>query len=142
MNKNNPKAQLLSTTDKILQEKFAQDITNQTKLMDDIAKIFITIELSTPSIYAIAIKLSLGSQHILSNDNSIIWAFGFWFLSLVFTFLAIFPKKYKVNINRLDEIENFYFNSAKTKMHYLVISAILFCIGIAYSISILIKEVT
>ena len=62
MNKNNPKAQLLSTTDKILQEKFAQDITNQTKLMDDIAKIFITIELSTPSIYAIAIKLSLGSN--------------------------------------------------------------------------------
>ena len=45
-----------------LQEKFAQDITNQTKLMDDIAKIFITIELSTPSIYAIAIKLSLGSN--------------------------------------------------------------------------------
>jgi hypothetical protein len=110
--------------------------------MDDIAKIFITIELSTPSIYAIAIKLSLGSKHILSNDNSIIWAFCFWFLSLVFTFLAIFPKKYTVNINRLDEIENFYFNSAKTKMHYLVISAILFCIGIAYSISILIKEVT
>ena len=43
MNKKNPKAQLLSTTDKILQEKFAEDITNQTKLMDDIAKIFIKV---------------------------------------------------------------------------------------------------
>jgi hypothetical protein len=142
MNKNNPKAQLLSSVDKTLQESFAQDITNQSKLMDDIAKIFISIELSTPSIYAIAVKLSLGTKHILSQENSIIWAFGFWFLSLVFAFLAIFPKKYKVNINRLDEIENFYFNSAKIKMKYLIISAILFCTGIAYSIFILIKETT
>jgi hypothetical protein len=134
------KSQLLSITDKKLQERFIEDITNQSRLMDDIGKIFITIELSIPSIYSMMIKLSFGDKYILSNENHIIFIFIFWFLSLAFTFLAIFPKKYKVNINRLDEIENFYFKSAKTKINYLIISAILFFIGIMYSIFILTEK--
>ena len=130
----------LSFLDKKLQERFAEDITHQSRLMDDIGKILITIQLAVPSVYALILKLSLGDKYILSGGIGVLLIFIFWFGSLVFTFLAIFPRKYQVNINRLDEIEKFYFGSAKTKMKFLIVSILLFCVGTIYSVFILIEK--
>ena len=122
----------LSTIDKKIKEKFAEDIANQSKLMDDLAKLLISVELGTPALYATVLKLIDKSSFEINFALGL--TFFIWFMALLLTFLAIFPKKYKVDSNRLDKIEEFYSESAKHKAQWLGWSMVLFFAGIGCSI--------
>jgi hypothetical protein len=126
--------QPLSTIDKKLEEKFAESITQQSELMDTLGKQLLTLELAIPGVYATVLKLVAGEKATLTID----WGFGvtflLWFVALLLTLLAIFPKAYRVDSSRLDEIENFFHKSAKRKATLLSWSVFLFFIGIGCSV--------
>jgi len=124
----------LTNTDKKLQEKFVEDIANQSLLMDSIGKQLITLELAIPGGYATALKLFSVKNINLKSDIFLYITFGLWFVSLILTFFAIFPKKYAVDTDNLNEIEEYFLKSAKHKRFYLIISSITFFTGIVVSL--------
>ena len=124
----------LTNIDKKLQEKFTEDIANQSSLLDSLGKQLITLELAIPGGYATALKVIKGSGATFSGDIFLYTTFGLWFLSLILTFFAIFPKKYVVDTDNLNEIEEYFIKSAKHKRFYLIISSITFFIGIVLSL--------
>jgi len=127
-------SQVLSSIDKKIKEKFAEDIANQSKLMDDLAKLLISVELGTPALYATVLKLIGGESATVDNGFALALTFFLWFMALLLTFLAIFPKKHKVDSSRLDKIEAFYHESAKHKAAWLGWSMVLFFAGIGCSV--------
>lgn len=126
-------AKPLSTIDKKLKEKFAEEIANQSKLMDELAKLLISIELGTPALYATVLKLVAGDGATVGGF-ALGLSFFLWFASLLLAFLAIFPKPYSVDTTRLDKIEAFYKESAKHKAQWLGWSMLLFFVGVACSV--------
>ncbi len=125
----------LSNRDRKLQEKFTEEIVNQSSLMDSIGKQLITIELAIPGVYATALKLTVDNDATPQHGAILLsLTFLLWFIALAFTFLAMFPRQYKVNIERLDEIEKFFTQSAKYKRRMLMISAFIFFAGVTTSI--------
>lgn len=128
------KTKTLSIIDKVLKEKFAEDIVNQSKLMDELGKLLITVELGTPALYATTLKLISGENPTLQGGVFLGLTFFLWLIALFLSLFAIFPKKYKINSSRLDQIENFYHESAAMKAKILLVSLIIFFIGIGCSI--------
>jgi len=118
----------LSTIDKKLKEKFAEDIANQSRLMDDIGKLLITIELGTPALYATVLKLI--DKPSFDSGFALGLTFFLWFLALLLTVLAIFPEAHRVDSERLDKIEAFFHESARRKARMLQWSLVLFFGGI------------
>ena len=123
-------AQQITKEDNILREKFAEAIAKQSQLMDEVGKLLITIELATPAIFATILKLIKGDSGVLKIDTLTFWNFFLWFVALIITFVAIFPKKYKVDKNNLTEIEAFFRDSAKFKAKALIVSAVIYSVGI------------
>ena len=124
----------LSKREKKLEEKFTEEIINQSSLMDSIGKQLITLELAIPGVYATALKLTADRDATLHGGIFLSLTFLLWFIALAFTFLAIFPKEYKVDTKRLDKIEDFFRQSAKYKRKMLMISAFIFFAGVTTSI--------
>jgi len=133
-------AEELSVIDRTIIESFAKDITEQNRLMDDIATQLITMELAIPALYATGLKLIYGKDAVMLEGGIVLLlGFGFWFLSLIFTFVAIFPKKYSIDKNSISEIEGFYSQSARYKATYLSWGAIFFFVGILFSLLSMMK---
>lgn len=133
-------AEELSVIDTTIIESFAKDITEQNRLMDDIAKQLISMELAIPALYATVLKLIYGKDAtIIDGGYILLIGFVFWFLSLVVTFVAIFPQKYTIDKSNISEIEGFYTQSAKYKAKYLSLGAILFFMGVLSSVISMIK---
>ena len=126
--------QPLSTIDKKLDEKFAESIAEQSKLMDEIGKQLLTIELAIPGIYATILKLISGEEATLHGGVWVVVTFGLWLVALVVTFFAIVPNRYRVDTNRPDEIERFFMQSARDKYRMLLASAFLFFVGVIASL--------
>ena len=124
----------LSTIDKKLEEKLAEEIVNQSSLMDDIGKQLITLELAIPGIYATALKLTTQDATASYGGIFLFLTFLLWFIALMFTFFAIFPAEYRVDTKRLDSIEDFFSKSARYKRKKLMISAFIFFAGVITSI--------
>lgn len=127
-------SQPLSTMDKKIKEKFAEDIANQGKLMDEVGKLLITVELAIPGVYATVLKLVSGDNAMVEGGLAVGLTFAFWFGALLLTFLAIFPEKYEVDSSRLDTIEAFYHENARRKAKMLMVSVFLFFMGIICSV--------
>ncbi|CAA6808039.1 MAG: Unknown protein [uncultured Sulfurovum sp.] len=124
----------LDSIDKKLQEKFAEDIANQATLMDNMGKQLLTLELAMVGIYATVLKLIAGDGATLDGSWAIGITFLFWFMAVVATVLAIFPEEYEVNKTKPDEIEKYFYASARKKGKMLVVSVALFFIGVAISV--------
>jgi len=128
------KTQALLTIDKKLEEKFAESIAEQSKLMDEVGKQLLTIELALPAIYATVLKLTTGAESIGSGGVWLVVTFFLWFVALVLTVFAIIPVRYKVDTKRPSSIENFFVKSAKYKQKMLVSSAFIFFLGVIASL--------
>lgn len=124
----------LDSIDKKLQEKFAEDVANQATLMDNMGKQLLTLELAMVGIYATVLKLIAGDGATLEGGWAIGITFSFWFMAVVATVLAIFPEEYTVNKTKPDEIEKYFYISARKKGQMLVGSVALFFIGVAVSV--------
>jgi len=131
----------LSVIDEVMMESFAKEIVGQNTLMDSIGKQLITMELAIPAIYATGLKLISGKNGVISDDGYtlLMIGFGFWFVSLICSFVAIFPKKYTIDKSSITEIEEFYSKSARHKAKYLSWGGILFFFGIISTMLSMIK---
>ena len=126
--------QPLSSIDKKLQERFAEDIANQASLMDSMGKQLLSIELAMVGIYATILKLIAGDKAILQNSGAVGFSFVLWFIAVIVTLFAIFPQKYRVDTTKLDEIKEFFYKSAKRKAIMLTISILFFLAGVFVAI--------
>ena len=128
------KTKPLSTIEKKLQEKFAEDIANQGALMDSMGRQLLSLELAMVGIYATVLKLISGEGAIMQGSVAIGISFFLWFMAVVATVLAIFPEKYKIDITKMDEIKGYFAKSAKRKATMLIGSVFLFFVGVGVSV--------
>jgi len=134
----------------LLREKFDEETASQASRMDALARQLITLELAIPSLYATILKLLQDGKASASLDLPLQLAFLCWFLALVCTLAALFPRNYKVDpqIIRYAEpvadkaaplsIEAYFKNSARYKLRWLSVAILFFFAGICtalYSLS-------
>lgn len=132
----------ISTGDQFLMDKFTEAIVNQSTQMDKLGHLLITMELAIPGIYAAVLKLLKGNEAALLNSKNLYISFICWFAALLITLISLIPKKWTVyrNIlrqssNETDElsIEGFFYKSAQYKRRLLLISSILFFVGVCFA---------
>lgn len=87
----------LDENEKLLQKKFYEDIAAQSERVDSLSAHLLTLELAIPGIYATVLKLVRGGDATLHHLGAIWWTFGFWFIALILTLIALTPRKWKVN---------------------------------------------
>lgn len=127
-----------------LRKKFYENITSQSDLMDKMAERLLTLELGIPGLFATALKLTRGADATLTINAALNGAFALWLLALIFTLLALTPKKWKVDASLLKQdpqklsqslgIEDFFTQSALYKRRLLTVSSLLFFVGIFFAV--------
>ena len=124
-----------------LVEKYFESYAAQNKLMDELARQMITIELAVPGVYASILALLRGDKSTLPAGPWLIVAFGGWALAALLTFIALFPRDYKVDtrILRADPaatdgvlgVEDYFRRPARYKWQLLAAAAVAFWVGVA-----------
>lgn len=137
----------VSSPSKLLRDKFYEQYANQSAQMDTLARQLITIELAIPGLYATVLKLTQGDKATLDVDNWFYFTFGCWFLALVLTLAALFPRRWKVDptIIKSDPtgngstigLEEFFYKSARYKYWLLVAACLFFGAGIVGAVVVL-----
>lgn len=131
-------------SEQLLRVKFAESIVEQKKLMDDLAKQLITIELAIPGMFATALALVRGLGGTVTLSASLLVAFGLWLASLVLTLFALVPRDWSVDPEMLKSdprgksesrsIEEFFRDAARWKRWFLIPAIGCFCFAIAFSV--------
>ncbi len=131
--------------DQLLRDKLIEDITGQSTRMDDLARQLIALELAVPGIYAAALKLV--PKGTVFGDVWLRLTFVCWGMALVLALIALTPRNYRVDRNRLsaDEengkgplsIEGYFRRSALHKRRLLLPSCGLFFAGICCAVATL-----
>lgn len=137
----------LSPGDVLLRQKFYERYAAQAEQMDALARQMITVELAVPGLFATILALLAGDKATVPVSGWIIAAFLAWLASGILTFVALFPRTYRVDTDMLqmdpeDEgdvlgIEDFFRRSASYKYRLLLASAILFWLGIIFALILL-----
>lgn len=130
----------LNENEKLLREKFYENVVAQSDLMDKLSERLLTLELAIPGLYATALKVMYGDKATVTLGTVGYIAYGLWFASLIMTLLALTPKKWKVDVSilkqdpkKLDQvlgIEDFFEQSALYKRKLISISSVLFFLGV------------
>jgi hypothetical protein len=133
----------INSSEKVLRDKFAEQLAGQSEQMDSLARQLITLELAVPGIYAAVLKLVQGDKATVQINNLLIGAFVCWSLALGLTLFSLIPRDWKVDPTLLKpdvagsdqpsgslSIEEFFSKSARYKRRLLIPAAILFWLGI------------
>jgi len=128
------KAKSLSKIDEKLQELFAQSIAEQPVLIENLAKLLVSLELAIVGIYSTVLKLIYGDSAVVTNIIGLFSTFTLWFLALLFAILTLVPQKYSVDVDNLESIREFFSKSAKRKLILVSISIAFFFGGIVVSV--------
>jgi uncharacterized membrane protein YfcA len=130
----------LSDNEKLMREKFYESIVAQSDLMDKLSERLLTLELAIPGLYATALKLMRGDKATVTINAALYITFACWLLALVFTLMALTPKKWKVDPSILKQdpkkfeqalgIEDFFEQSALYKRRLVIASSVFFFAGI------------
>jgi len=134
-----------SENEKLLRKKFYEDIAAQSERVDSLSAHLLTLELAIPGIYATVLKLLRGGDATLQNLGAIWWTFGFWFIALILTLIALTPRKWKVNPRVFEQdkslmkeeglgIEDYFRKSAKYKWYFALASSLFFFVGIGIAV--------
>jgi FtsH-binding integral membrane protein len=89
-----------------------------------------------PGIYAAVLALLQGQDATLGSGWLVPATFGCWFVSMVLTFVGLFPRRYKVDPSILigEEqgmgVATFFRKSAEYKRRLLIAAALIFWLGI------------
>ena len=131
-----------------LTELYYERFADQNRQMDELARQMITIELAVPGLYASILALLRGQDATLPPGPWLLVAFGGWALALLLTFLALFPRRYKVDtsILRADPaaadgvlgIEEYFHRPAAAKWQLLAAAAVAFWVGLLAAIGVLV----
>ena len=134
-----------SENEKLLRKKFYEDIAAQSERVDALSAHLLTLELAIPGIYATVLKLLRGGDATLQHLGAIWWTFGFWFIALILTLIALTPRKWKVNprVFKQDKslmkkeglgIEDYFRKSANYKRYLALFSSLFFFVGIVIAV--------
>lgn len=133
-----------SAGERKLIEKFHEQLADQNKLMDELARQMIAIEMAVPGAYAAVLALLRGKEATLPAGPLLPVAFGGWLVALALTFVALFPRDYTVDVSvlRADPdkeggplgVEDFFRKSAVYKRRLLAAAAVAFWIGVAAAV--------
>jgi len=133
--------------ERVLAERFFERLADQSKQMDELARQMIAVELAVPGLYASILALLRGQDATLPAGWPVAITFACWLLALAVTFLALFPRPYRVDptVLRRDSaaadgalgLEDFFTRSAQRKRALLVAAAALFWLGIAAALWLL-----
>jgi hypothetical protein len=131
----------------VLAERFFERMADQSQQMDELARQMIAVELAVPGLYASILALTRGQSATLPAGPLLWLTFGCWFIALAVTFVAFFPRKYRVDptILRGDPdgdsetlgLEDFFNRSAAYKRRLLAVAALIFWAGIAAAVGLL-----
>lgn len=134
--------------ERALVEKFHERLADQSKLMDELAKQMITVEMAVPGAYAAVLALLRGQEATLPAGPLLPVAFGGWLAALALTFIALFPRDYRVDRSILradpaDEggplgVEDFFRKTAEYKRRLLALAAAAFWVGVAAAVGTLV----
>ncbi len=134
----------LNENEKLLRQKFYENIAAQSDLMDKLSERLLTLELAIPGAYATALKLLYGDKTTITPGTIGTIAFVLWFASLILTLFALWPKKWKVDTTVLKQdpakfsegmgIEDFFERSASRKQWFVGFSSVLFFAGIVCAV--------
>lgn len=115
----------VSEHEKAMRQKFYENITAQSDLMDKLSGQLLTLELAIPGIYATMLKLVSGTNATVQLNVAFYFAFAAWFAALVLTLIALIPRKWRVDLSILKQdpqkfseglgIEDFFERSASYK---------------------------
>jgi hypothetical protein len=134
--------QPLSKVDTYLEQGFAEEVVEQSRRLDELAKQLITLELAIPGIYAAVMKLAHGGKAVAIMPSLFI-TFIFWALALGLTLASLVPVKYKVDSNMLEgeidgsdiiSIRAYFKLSSKRKRNLLIPACILTFIGTCFAV--------
>ncbi len=128
----------------LLREQFAAALAGQSTQMDQLARQLITLELAIPGLYAAVLKLTQGEAATVVVDSWLALTLGCWFLSLSLTLLALIPRRWRVDPTLLKgdplgqspalSLEDFFFQSARTKRRLLIPACLALWAGIVCAI--------
>jgi hypothetical protein len=129
------KTQHISDSDELYIQQYQNDVIKQAQNISDIAKWLIGLEISIANFY-LGIFVFLGEKDIIIKDTYLAYmALVLMILSLIFSIMTVFPKKWKVNINIIQKknhqknnelsIEEYFFKVARYK-YYMLLSSIVF----------------
>lgn len=131
----------------LLREKFYERYADQSRLMDELARQMLTVELAVPGLYAAILALVHGDKATLPAGWPTAMAFGCWFAALLLTFVALFPRDYRIDtsILRADPaatdgamgVEDFFRRATEYKKRWLLAAALVFWMGIAAAVLVL-----
>lgn len=125
---------------KLLYQKFYESIPAQSDLMDKLSEKLFTLELAIPGLFVSVLKMTRGEDATLTINAALNIAFGCWLLALILTLAALTPKKWTVDVtvwkkdprepsNALG-IGDYFEQSARYKRRLVIVSSLLFFIGI------------
>ena len=130
----------ISENEKLLRQKFYENIAAQSDLMDKVSERLLTLELGIPGLFATVLKLTRGAGATLPINAALNLAFVFWLFALILTLMALTPKKWTVDDAVLKQdpkkfseglgIEDYFEQSALYKRRLAIASSILFFVGI------------
>ena len=82
--------------EKALYEAYVQDLTGQSKLLDETSRELLKLQLAIPGIYIAALRLNAeGGQPLFT-----LAAFGCWLLALAVTLFGLYPRTYQVHLGK------------------------------------------
>ncbi len=132
--------------ERVLIDRFYEQWADQSKLMDELGRQMITVELAVPGLYASILALLRGQEATLPGGWALAVAFGGWFVALALTFAAVFPRRYRVDplLLRADPaageplgLEEFFHRPARAKYTLLAAAAVAFAVGVAGAVVLL-----
>jgi hypothetical protein len=142
MPKNTITTRPINENEDFLRRKFYETIVAQNELLDKISERLITLELAVPSLYVTILRLVRGDNGVLVINYALYTTFACWLVSLILTMMALFPRKWKVDLSIIRQdpdklndglgIEDFYEKSANYKRVLLVFSSIIFFSGVFF----------
>lgn len=126
--------------EKLLIAKFYESIAAQSEQLDKLGERLLTLQLAIPGLYATALKFVGGNNAMVIKDTAFYLTFLFWGLALLFTVIALTPKKWVVDSTILKQdpkklsvalgIEDFFNETALYKRRWLISSSFIFFAGI------------
>ncbi len=133
----------VSENENLLRKKFYENVSAQSDLMDKLSAQILTLELAIPGLFATVLKLVRGDKATLTPNPALSLAFACWFLALLLTFAAIFPRKWKVDASILRQspeklseslgLQDFFEKTAAYKRVLVSVSGLLFFAGIIFA---------
>ena len=134
----------LTRIEETLIEKYGEDIAAQPDRMDHLAGRLITLELAIPGLFATALKLTSGRAATISAGSALYIAFSCWFAALALTLWALFPRRWQVNENMLENdqwqqggvlgIRDYFTRTCQYKQKRLIGAVLLFFAGIVAAV--------